>query len=466
MRSLAIDKLSTLTSPIDKVVLAREYGVSHWLPLAYRDICAREEWLSDEEGYRLGLGDVLKIGRARQAMRSTCPATPLFAIIKQVFDCNDEASESEQTTSTSPRKDSPVTAISSGDANKNPSRDTETSSQNVQDQPSATVTSTPTGANLALALSHTPDVIHTPLSAGTRKELKAAIPAVEIAQGGANEAKSSIPTHDMAQIDTENIRKQCSAEAKEYAALQKDLRTSRRQLKAIENSLITTKTSLVEKREELLQAERATATERARQEDARTTLTRLEDSIASAKAYLQAVMNGQTREEDSARRQLSALHDDITKANANLLSLREQANDLRQSADVVRADSEKSLVVLHRRQEEYGAAMERARDELQKLNFEIAEVRTACRTENKRLVEAKKATDIAEGRKQDTEARAAEAERHFAHLAECVTKTKTELRRTACEHGEVNVSLQALEAKIKLLKEARLAEAARAESAK
>jgi hypothetical protein len=69
MRTLAIRQLSSLTTPVDRVVLGRKYGIEHWLGPAYRAICERDEWLSKEEGARLGLEDVLKIGHARQMMR-------------------------------------------------------------------------------------------------------------------------------------------------------------------------------------------------------------------------------------------------------------------------------------------------------------------------------------------------------------------------------------------------------------
>jgi molecular chaperone GrpE (heat shock protein) len=70
MRSLAVRQLLSLTTPVDRVVLGRKYDVEHWLRPAYQAICEREEWLSEQEGERLGLRDVLKIGRARQLLRA------------------------------------------------------------------------------------------------------------------------------------------------------------------------------------------------------------------------------------------------------------------------------------------------------------------------------------------------------------------------------------------------------------
>jgi hypothetical protein len=70
MRSLAVRQLSSLTTPVDRVVLGRKYDIEHWLRPAYQAICEREEWLSEQEGERLGLRAVLKIGRVRQLLRA------------------------------------------------------------------------------------------------------------------------------------------------------------------------------------------------------------------------------------------------------------------------------------------------------------------------------------------------------------------------------------------------------------
>jgi hypothetical protein len=70
MRSLAIRELSILTTSAQRIVLGKHYGIHHWLRPAYKDMCEREEGVSDEEGELLGLKDVLKIARARQALRN------------------------------------------------------------------------------------------------------------------------------------------------------------------------------------------------------------------------------------------------------------------------------------------------------------------------------------------------------------------------------------------------------------
>jgi hypothetical protein len=66
---MAIAQLAALAGPVDRVILAHAYDVGHWLPLAYQALCERETCLSDEEGLKLGIHDVLKIARLRVAMR-------------------------------------------------------------------------------------------------------------------------------------------------------------------------------------------------------------------------------------------------------------------------------------------------------------------------------------------------------------------------------------------------------------
>jgi hypothetical protein len=69
MRAYAIGKLAALTTPVDRIVLGKKYAIDHWLHPAYQVVCERQACLSDEEGARLGLADVLRISRARQDMR-------------------------------------------------------------------------------------------------------------------------------------------------------------------------------------------------------------------------------------------------------------------------------------------------------------------------------------------------------------------------------------------------------------
>jgi hypothetical protein len=63
--------------------------VHDWLEPAYWAVCEREEWLSDADGHSLGIDDVLKIARARQALRAAVPKPARdesnAALVRQMF---------------------------------------------------------------------------------------------------------------------------------------------------------------------------------------------------------------------------------------------------------------------------------------------------------------------------------------------------------------------------------------------
>ncbi|KZP28749.1 hypothetical protein FIBSPDRAFT_728621, partial [Athelia psychrophila] len=52
---LAIDSLTTTAILVDKIVLGRRYGISDWLPGAYKAVCTRTDSLAVEEGLKLGV---------------------------------------------------------------------------------------------------------------------------------------------------------------------------------------------------------------------------------------------------------------------------------------------------------------------------------------------------------------------------------------------------------------------------
>jgi hypothetical protein len=69
VRPVAINNLSEIALPIDKIRLARYHGLEEWLLEAYIVICRRSEALSIEEARRIPLEDVVKIGIIRQSIR-------------------------------------------------------------------------------------------------------------------------------------------------------------------------------------------------------------------------------------------------------------------------------------------------------------------------------------------------------------------------------------------------------------
>lgn len=72
IKVLAIERLSAIAPPIDKITLGKQYGIVEWLADAYKAICKRPDPLTIEEGTRLGLEDVIRISAMRQAYN---PAT-------------------------------------------------------------------------------------------------------------------------------------------------------------------------------------------------------------------------------------------------------------------------------------------------------------------------------------------------------------------------------------------------------
>ncbi|KDQ53596.1 hypothetical protein JAAARDRAFT_209942 [Jaapia argillacea MUCL 33604] len=70
IRSLAIRELFPLASPIDKIVVGRQYDIPEWLQDAYIAVCERPEALTKKEGERLGLDEVIKISQLRQDVRT------------------------------------------------------------------------------------------------------------------------------------------------------------------------------------------------------------------------------------------------------------------------------------------------------------------------------------------------------------------------------------------------------------
>jgi hypothetical protein len=69
MGRLALTRLSLITDPIEKIILAHKYGPPEWLEEAYMDLCEQDSLPSDEEIRRLGLDTFIRVTRAREAVR-------------------------------------------------------------------------------------------------------------------------------------------------------------------------------------------------------------------------------------------------------------------------------------------------------------------------------------------------------------------------------------------------------------
>ncbi|KAI0828850.1 hypothetical protein BC628DRAFT_1417249 [Trametes gibbosa] len=66
---LAAEQLHTLVTPVDRLLLSREFDIPEWLEPAYYDLGAREATLTYEEGMRLGMAEVIFIADLRQRVR-------------------------------------------------------------------------------------------------------------------------------------------------------------------------------------------------------------------------------------------------------------------------------------------------------------------------------------------------------------------------------------------------------------
>jgi len=66
IKLLAIEHITEIGSSIDKIVIGRRHGVIEWLGEAYEAVCTRKEPLTQQEGIRLGVENVVRISAVRQ----------------------------------------------------------------------------------------------------------------------------------------------------------------------------------------------------------------------------------------------------------------------------------------------------------------------------------------------------------------------------------------------------------------
>jgi hypothetical protein len=75
IRRLAIRELVPLTSPIDKIAIGLRYDIYDWLLDAYVAVCTRTNSLTEDEGEKLGVKDVIHISSIRDALsRGVAPS--------------------------------------------------------------------------------------------------------------------------------------------------------------------------------------------------------------------------------------------------------------------------------------------------------------------------------------------------------------------------------------------------------
>ncbi|VDC03806.1 unnamed protein product [Peniophora sp. CBMAI 1063] len=69
IRTLAISKLDPLALPLQKLVMARAFGVSKWLQPSFTALCLRPDPLTVVEGKQLSIEDLISLVSAREAIR-------------------------------------------------------------------------------------------------------------------------------------------------------------------------------------------------------------------------------------------------------------------------------------------------------------------------------------------------------------------------------------------------------------
>ena len=72
VRTLAIAEIGDFEPSIDpvrQVILARQYDVPQWLPVAYTALCNQDEPINVAEGDRLGMETTTMLSRIREKLR-------------------------------------------------------------------------------------------------------------------------------------------------------------------------------------------------------------------------------------------------------------------------------------------------------------------------------------------------------------------------------------------------------------
>jgi hypothetical protein len=76
IRSMAIETILPLASPVDKIAISRAYDIDAWIDDAFVDILARESDLTLAEAQRIPLEDVVAIAQGRRMARTTASVKP------------------------------------------------------------------------------------------------------------------------------------------------------------------------------------------------------------------------------------------------------------------------------------------------------------------------------------------------------------------------------------------------------
>lgn len=105
MRAFAVKHLSNITTAVDRIVLAHEFGVDDWIKSAYVEVCKAPQFISEEDIDRLGFELFRKIARVRDMLKDfivpsnspfgmpSPPEPDAAAIVEDVFQLHPPALE-------------------------------------------------------------------------------------------------------------------------------------------------------------------------------------------------------------------------------------------------------------------------------------------------------------------------------------------------------------------------------------
>lgn len=85
MRALAITKLESVATPVDRIVLANKYHIDNWLVPAYVELARRVPSLTLEENTKLGMAIATLLADIRVTVRGVAtPRVPEVSVIATI----------------------------------------------------------------------------------------------------------------------------------------------------------------------------------------------------------------------------------------------------------------------------------------------------------------------------------------------------------------------------------------------
>jgi hypothetical protein len=95
MRRLAIKQLVNLTTPVDRIMLVREFSVDEWLVPALAAVCEAPALISNADIDRIGLELFKKVARARDSLSTMAkqPVGKAVRVVRDVFELAENESE-------------------------------------------------------------------------------------------------------------------------------------------------------------------------------------------------------------------------------------------------------------------------------------------------------------------------------------------------------------------------------------